>query len=153
MNLRALRPLCLVFFLVPLASRADDAAPAPAPAPPATSPAEGAAPAGHRRGGYVLAELTAKLGLSVDQVKTVGALIDAGRAKEKALRADDSLDPQAKRAQMREIAGATRESIRAALTPAQQAIFDTLKPQWGGHRAQGAGAQTPPPAEPAAPSN
>lgn len=112
-------------------ARADDPSQPPVPpsTPPAsqTSPAEGPeGPPRHHMRGYVLADLTEKLGLTADQQKTVGAIIADGRSQAKELRGDDTLAPEDRKAKMREIAKATREQIRAVLTPDQQKIFDAL---------------------------
>jgi len=133
----------LVLSIAP--ARADDPASPPvppgAPAAPATTPADGQAPTppAHRRHmhpWFVLGELTAKLGLSADEQKSVGSIIANCDAQLKALRQDDSVSKEDKRAQMRTILDTTRGQIRAALTPAQQSVFDTLptrgeKPQGG----------------------
>ena len=117
------------------------------PAAPDTSPAEGAQPPPpRRRGGFVLEELTAKLNLTADQQKTVGEAIKSGREQMKAVRDDDSLSDDDKRAKSRELMAATRAQIRALLTPDQQAIFDKM-PTRGG-RPPG-----PPPADGAPPAN
>jgi len=116
-------------------SFAQDAANAPAPTTPAAAPSDGTqaaptptpAPEHHgRRGGFVLEELTQKLNLTPDEQKQVGELIKAGREQMKALREDDSMSEDDKRAKGKEIMSTTRSQIRAVLTPAQQAIFDTL---------------------------
>jgi hypothetical protein len=122
--------------------------PPPMPAAPDAPPAEGAQPP-RRRGGYVLEELTAKLSLTADQQKSVGAAIKSGRDQMKAVRDDDSLSDDDKRAKGREIMGATKAQIRALLTPDQQAIFDKM-PMRGGRPpapppADGAPAANPPP--------
>jgi hypothetical protein len=76
--------------------------------------------------GYVLDDLTAKLGLSADQQKGIGAIIDSSHSQAKALRADDSLSKDDKRAKMRAIMASTHDQIRAALTADQQKVFDAL---------------------------
>ncbi len=114
--------------------RSDDtpAAPPPpdAPANPQTTPGDGAQPAPphrkHMGRGYVLADLTEKLGLTADQQKSIGAVIDNGRTQGKALREDDSLSKDDKRSKMMEIAKSTHDQIRAALTPDQQKLFDAM---------------------------
>jgi len=108
-----------------------------------------AAPARHRHGrGFVLGELTAKLNLTPAQQKTVGDILSSSESQMKALRGDDTLSQVDKRAKMQQINQLTRSQIRAALTPAQQAIFDTL-PANGGRRGQ----QPPPePTTPPAPT-
>jgi hypothetical protein len=130
-------------------ARADDPSyppvPPPAPANQATSPADGSTPPPappHRRrmhAAFVLGELTAKLGLTADQQKAVGAIIADADGQLKALRQDDSIAREDKRPRMKAIVDAERGQIRAALTPSQQATFDAM-PR-GGQRA----APTPAP--------
>jgi len=129
--------LSVGFALSVPSGRADEPAnpPAPAatPASPPTSPADGAQPTpppGPRhqrmRGGYVLAELTEKLGLSADQQKTIGAIIKNNQGQIRELRGDDSLSREDRRAKIREIATSTHDQIRAALSPDQQKLFDAM---------------------------
>jgi Spy/CpxP family protein refolding chaperone len=129
------------------ASFAQDSAsqppPAAAPAPDAPPP-DGAQPP-RRRGGFVLEELTQKLTLTADQQKSVGDAIKAGRDSMRAIRGDDSLSDDDKRAKSRAAMAATRAQIRALLTPDQQAIFDKLPAR--GER------PPPPPADGAPPAN
>ena len=115
-------------------ARADDASappvPPPAPAGQDTSPGAGQTPPPphHRRmhPAFVLGELTAKLSLTADEQKSVGAVIADTDGQLKALREDDSIAKEDKRAKMKTITETARGQIRALLTPAQQAIFDTL---------------------------
>jgi hypothetical protein len=93
----------------------------------------------------VLGELTAKLGLTPDQQKTVGGIIASARSQGKELREDTALTPQARREKMQAIQQAAREQIRAALTPAQQQTFDAL-PVNAGQQPPPAGAPPAPPA-------
>jgi hypothetical protein len=136
----SLLSLGLVIAQAPL--RAQDASPAQPPAPPSDAPEVPATPpttdgqtppppAHHRREGLTLAFLTEKLGLTPEEQKVIGPIIQSGRQQAKELREDDSLSQDDKRAKMKEIAEATRSQIRAALTPAQQTVFDAL-PQHGG---------------------
>jgi periplasmic protein CpxP/Spy len=129
-------------------ARADDPSnppvPPPAPASPDATPGDGGQtppPEHHRRmrPAFVLGELTEKLGLTPDQQKTVGAIIADSDGQLKALRGDDSLSREDKRAKMRSIISTTRGQIRAALTPDQQKIFDTLptRGERGGQGGQG----------------
>jgi hypothetical protein len=136
-----------------LADDASNAPPAPPQAPatppaPDSSQADGQAPPPpHRRRmhpAFVLGELTAKLNLSAEQQKTVGALIVSNDTQLRDLRADDSVAREDKRAKMAAIIEATRAQIRAALTPDQQKIFDTL-PTRGEHGGKGGAAPTPTP--------
>jgi hypothetical protein len=75
---------------------------------------------------FVLGELTEKLGLTPDEQKTVGAIIADCDGQLKALRQDDTIAREDKRAKMKSIVEATRGQIRAVLTPAQQATFDAM---------------------------
>jgi Spy/CpxP family protein refolding chaperone len=138
---------------------AQDTANQPAPPPPSapdTSPGEGAPPPHRRGGGYVLEDLTQKLSLTADQQKSVGDAIKSGREQMKALRDDDSLSDDDRRAKGRELMASTKAAIRALLTADQQAIFDKL-PTRGGHRppppADGAAPGNPPPSDSAPPAN
>src|ERR1700691_4501109 len=82
-------------------ARADDPSSPPTPPPAPASPADGSDASPHRhhmRPAYVLSELTEKLGLTADQQKQVGAIIDSGASQMKALRGDDSLSKEDKRA-------------------------------------------------------
>ena len=130
-SLMGLSLFSLVLALVLPSARADDSAvvpPSPLPTNPQTSPADGNAPARHRRPppGFVLGELTAKLSLTAEQQTTVGGIIASSRSESKAVREDDTLSKEARRQKMQDIRATARQQIRAALTPSQQAIFDTL---------------------------
>jgi hypothetical protein len=112
--------------------------PTTAPATPQVTPADGAQPTPtpaprHRRmrPGYTVEELTEKLGLSADEQKSVAAIIEDGRSQAKAIRGDDSLSKDDRREKMMAVTKATHDQIRAALTPDQQKIFDTLPPGGG----------------------
>ncbi len=114
-------------------ARADD--PSSPPAPPAapagvtTSPSDVGPPpparSGRRRA-FVLAELTAKLGLTAEQQKTVAGILAVSASQVKELRGDDTLSKVDKRARRKLIGDLTRAQIRAALTPDQMKIFDSL---------------------------
>lgn len=127
--------------LAAFAARADDPSNPPAPPaapPPANSPSEGGETPppphpGRRMGpGYSLEELTDKLGLTADQQKKVGAIINAGRSQARAIRNDETLSREDRREQMRQVMQSTRAQIRAALTADQQKEFDALPPPHGG---------------------
>jgi hypothetical protein len=94
---------------------------------------------------FVLGELTAKLSLTADQQKTVGAIIADCDGQLKALREDDSIAREDKRAKMKTIVETARGQIRAALTPAQQAIFDAM-PTHAEHGGAQPASPTPTPA-------
>jgi hypothetical protein len=72
----------------------------------------------------------------------VGALIADNDGQLKALHEETSLSNEEKRAKAQAIISATRGEIRAALTPAQQAIFDTLPTR--GERGQHGGKPASP---------
>jgi Spy/CpxP family protein refolding chaperone len=133
--------------------------PPPAPAAPETSPAEGAQPPPppRHRGGYTLEDLTQKLSLTADQQKSVGDAIKSGHEQMKALRDNDALSDDDKRAKGKELMASTKAAIRALLTPEQQAIFDKI-PTRGEHRpppppADGSAPATPPAGDGMAPAN
>lgn len=133
--------------------RADDTPPPPAaPMEPQVSPADGTVtppPPGHHRRmrpAFVLADLTEKLSLTADEQKTVGGFISSSEGDLRALRGDDSLSKDDKRAKMREIVASTRQQIRSALTPDQQKLFDALPRSERGER-----PAAPPPPAPANP--
>ena len=141
----------LALTLTPL--RADDTPPLPAaPMEPQVSPADGTVtppPPGHHhrmRPAFVLADLTEKLSLTADEQKTVGGFISSSEGDLRALRGDDSLSKDDKRAKMREIVASTRQQIRSALTPEQQKLFDALPRNERGER-----PAAPPPPAPANP--
>lgn len=79
-----------------------------------------------RMGAFVLGELTAKLGLTAEQVKAVGAIIADGASQAKVVHGDETLSQEDRRAKMKGIFQSTRTQIRAALTPSQQKEFDAL---------------------------
>jgi len=148
-NLFALSLLLAATALTPLLSRADDST---APTPTPTAPADGTQPpAGHagqrRRGGgpFNLKELTAKLGLTADQQKTIGDIINTARSQGREVHDDDSLSADDKRAKMKEIYTTARSQIREALTPEQQATFDAMPVRQGPGGPPPAAAPTPPP--------
>jgi hypothetical protein len=74
----------------------------------------------------------------------VGSIIANCDGQLKTLRQDDSIAKEDKRTQMKAILDTTRGQIRAALTPAQQAIFDTIPTR--GEKPQGAPPAPPAPA-------
>jgi hypothetical protein len=139
----------LVFTQVSL--RADDNT--VQPPPPGVDAPPPPPPGGHghgRDGGFRLAELTAKLGLTPDEVKVIEPIVESGRTQGKAIRDDEALSPQDKHAKMKAVMDSTRAGIRAALTPDQQKIFDTL-PVRGGRRPNGAPSEPGTPSAPPAP--
>lgn len=137
-----LRALALAAALsLPAATALCDDPPQPPPVPPPqqTGPTDGAAPAPRRRmgPGYSLEELTSRLALTAAQQKAVGAIIESARSQGRALRNDTTLSWDARREKMRQVAKASREQIRAALTADQQKQFDALPPPQHGGRPKG----------------
>ncbi|HZZ19563.1 MAG TPA: hypothetical protein VFE25_09345 [Opitutaceae bacterium] len=133
--------------LTQVSLRADDTVQPPpsgvdAPQPPP--------PGGHGRGreGFKLAELTAKLGLTTDQVKAIEPIIESSKSQGKAIHEDESLSPQERRAKMKGVMDSTRSQIRATLTADQQKIFDTLPMRGGKHPNGGPSEPGTPPAPP-----
>jgi len=130
--------------LAPLA-RADE--------PPATPPAE--PPAGDHphpgRGmrGDRLKMLAEKLQLTDDQKAQVKTILNGDETQMKALRDDDALSEEDRRAKFMALRKSTHDQIRALLTPDQQKTFDSL-PEPRGHRGPPKGdgaapADAPPP--------
>lgn len=119
-------------------SRADDSATPPAPPStalvqqPAGDDAAPAAPARRQKRvrNFMLAKLTTKLSLTADEQTAIGAILSTAQAQVQTLRGDDTMTLGEFRTQVRAIRANARAQIRADLTPAQQAIFDTL-PQNG----------------------
>jgi len=101
--------------------RADDNAAQP---PPAAS-----APAPHGMAAHRLKQLETKLQLTADQKPKVAAILNALDVKLRSIRTDDSIARADKRAKAEETRKAADAEIRALLTPDQQKIFDTLKPE------------------------
>jgi Spy/CpxP family protein refolding chaperone len=130
--------------LAPLA-RAEDA-PATPPAPPAGEHPHG----GHGdRAKKRLAMLDEKLHLTDAQKQQITGIWTAAEQQGKALRADDSLSKDDRRAKMGEIMKATHAQVRAVLTPDQQTTFDAMPPpEMRGHRGPPKGEDAPPPPAP-----
>jgi Spy/CpxP family protein refolding chaperone len=90
------------------------------------------------------------------QAAQIGQIIKDGRQQSQALRDDQSLSDDDRRAKMREIMTSIRTKVRAVLTADQQAVFDKLPPP--GRRpprppgGDGDGPPAPPPDAPPPPS-
>jgi Spy/CpxP family protein refolding chaperone len=133
---------------LPVMAQSSDSAPPPpaadgqdqAPPPPRRSRAE------HR-----LKELKAKLGLTDAQVQQIKDIFKTQMQQGRALREDDSLSDDDRRAKMMALMKSAHDQVRAILTPAQQQIFDTMPPAGMGPRGRGPGGPPPPPAEGDAP--
>jgi len=139
----SLKPLTLFAMVCALAApalRADDA-------PPPPPPQDGApAHAGHMKE-HRLKQLVDKLNLTADQQSQVSAILDKVEAKLKAIHDDASIAREDKRAQANEARKAGDVEIRALLTPDQQKIFDTLKPERGPHEKGKRSHEAPPPGD------
>jgi Spy/CpxP family protein refolding chaperone len=115
----------------------------PTNTPPPPPPGQGGAPKPGK--------LDEKLGLTGDTKTQFDAIIKDQQDQMKALRADDSLSPDDKKAKSKEIRSATNDKIKALLTPEQYTQFQELTkrhgkgPQAGGSSTNAPSA-TPPPA-------
>jgi len=79
--------------------------------------------------------LDEKLHLTDAQKQQITGIWADAEQKGKALRGDDSLSKDDRRAKMREIMKASQAQVRAVLTPEQQTTFDSLPPpKMKGHR-------------------
>lgn len=137
-------------------SRAQDSSLPPPPPPPAGRD-EGAPPE-HRAdpGKRMLEHLRQALSLTDDQATQVAAVMKDQMKQGRAIREDDSLSGDEKRAKAQALRKASRDKIRAILTPEQQKTFDAMPPMEprgrgrnhdGGGPNPGEGAPPPPPAE------
>ena len=117
--------------------RAEDA-----PATPTTPPA-----GEHGRGerGGRMKMLAEKLQLTDAQKAQVKTIMSSVEEQAKALRDDETLAKEDKRAKMMEIRKSTHDQIRALLTPDQQKTFDAMPPPpERGHRGPPKGADALP---------
>jgi len=128
--------------LAPLA-RADEPPAAPPPPPAGEHPHPDRAAMRAQR----LTELTQKLSLTDAQQQQVKAIWAASEEQGKALRDDDSLSREDRRAKMDAIMKSSHDQVRAILTPDQQKTFDAMPPERRGHRGppKGDGDAPPPP--------
>lgn len=81
--------------------------------------------------------LTEKLGLTEAQQTQLKPILDARKKEMDAVRADSSLERDAKMAKAAEIFKAYQPKIRALLTPEQQKKFDEMKEEFMGGRGPG----------------
>ena len=99
-------------------------------APPPPNPDDHSAPPPRARG--LTEQLKEKLNLTDEQSSQVMAIFGKQKEAMMALRDDDSLSAEDRRARMKEFMKSTHDQIRALLTPAQQKIFDAMPPpKWG----------------------
>jgi Spy/CpxP family protein refolding chaperone len=129
--------------LAPLA-RAEDAPAAP-PAPPAGEhPHQGHGDRAAMRANR-LKMLDEKLHLTDAQKQQITGIWAGAEQQGKALRDDDSLSKDDRRAKMGEIMKASHAQVRAILTPEQQTAFDAMPPpEMHGHRGPPKGDDAPP---------
>jgi protein CpxP len=97
------------------------------------------------------------LGLSNDQATQVRAIFDAERGRMEAVRANTSLAPQDRRAQMMDIHQDSDAKVHAILTADQRTKYDEMQARQrermqehrgGGSEGQPAGSEPPPPPAP-----
>ena len=130
--------------MVPLI-RADEPPATPVPAAPAAGE--------HHRGdrGAMRANrlkmLDEKLSLTDAQKQQITAIWASSEQQGKALRNDDTLSKEDRRAKMGEIMKASHDQIRALLTPDQQKTFDAMPPPERGHHGPHKGAGDKPAAD------
>jgi Spy/CpxP family protein refolding chaperone len=106
------------------------------------------------RGGPTLDQLTQQLSLTDDQKAKVKIVLDARDQKLKDLRADTTLSPEDRRAQMQAIRQDVTAQLKAILTPEQFAKYQKMTPMGRGPRNGPPPGGNPPPAgtpPPAAP--
>lgn len=103
----------------------------------------------HMRGRseHMIQQLQAKLGLSEDQVQQIEGIFKTQFQQMKALRGDDSLSDDDRRAKMMALRQSVRGQIRSILTPDQQKTFDTL-PSGGRPHGPPPGGEGPPSSPP-----
>jgi len=110
-------------------------------------PASASAPAGeHARPerGNRLKKLVEKLQLTDAQKTQIKPIMEKAAQDGIALRDDESLSKDDKRAKMMAIRKTSHDQIRALLTAEQQKTFDAMPPERG-HRGPPKGADAPPP--------
>ena len=100
----------------------------------------GGGAAGPHRGMGQLQKLAEYLGLTDDQKAQIKPIIKSTAQQVKAVRADTTLTPDAKKAKVQEIRKDSRQQIMAILTPEQKAKLRQLRQHKNG---QGAGAEDP----------
>ncbi len=108
----------LVLFVAP-ALRAEEP-----PAPPAGRPEHGRGPGGP---GQMMKRAAHELGLSADQQAKWEAINQQEKAAADAIRNDNTIAPQDKRAKLREANKPFADQRRAVLNPEQQNKFDEMR--------------------------
>jgi hypothetical protein len=100
----------------------------------------------------MLERLKEKLSLTDDQTGQIKQILKEQMQQGRALRQDDSLSDDDRRAKMLALMKTAHDQIRALLTPDQQKIFDTMPMGGGRRRGSEEGASgAPPPGEPPPP--
>jgi Spy/CpxP family protein refolding chaperone len=134
-----------------MASSAMAQQPQDAPPPPPDGQMQGPPPGGHegRNPERRLEMLQKHLNLSDDQAAQVKSVWEGERAKAEALRANTSLAPQDRRAQIMAVHEDGEAKIHAILTPDQKTKYDELEARMREHRH--GRPEGPPPADGSAP--
>lgn len=111
------------------------------PPPPAEMPH---GHAGHGMVEHRLKQLDEKLHLTDDQKTKIATIYSSLETKLKAIRGDESLSREEKRAKAMDAMKSVHDEVRALLTADQQKIFDTMKPERPPHE-KGRPHDGPPP--------
>ena len=143
--LRLLSLLTLSALATAPLARADETPATPGTPAPAGEHAR--AERGKRRE-HRLAQLDEKLHLTDAQKTQIQGIWSTAEQQGKALRDEAAGASDDRRAKMRETMKATRDQVRAVLTPDQQKIFDAMPPEGRGHKGPRPGGDDKP-AEPA----
>jgi Spy/CpxP family protein refolding chaperone len=93
--------------------------------------------------------LQRRLDLNDSQTAQVREILKESRAQTETIRANASLAPEDRRAQMMTLHQGEQARIRAVLTPDQQAKFDAMQERMRERRGDGGGESAPPPPPPA----
>ncbi len=123
-----------------------------APPPPQDGQMQGPPPGGHEgRGGPErrLEMLQKHLNLTDDQTAQMKTILEGEKAKAEAIRANTSLEPRDRRAQMMAVHEDSEAKIHAILTPDQKTKFDEMEARMREHRR--GRPEGPPPADGAVP--
>ncbi|HVU35086.1 MAG TPA: hypothetical protein VHE61_16755 [Opitutaceae bacterium] len=104
-----------------------DAPTAPAAAAPAVAPAHPRHHARALRRMMIRRHLARKLGLSTDQIAKLKTTRTNTVASIKSIRADTTLTPDQKKAKIRDVVRAARQSAQGILTAEQKAKLDTMR--------------------------
>ncbi len=136
---------------VPAAMLAQDTAPAPPPqATTGQQPSQGELPMRHHHPPSPkrqLRHLTKMLNLTQDQQQQMLPILQDQHKRMESLRNDHNLDPQQRRAQMRDAMMETHQKLEALMTATQKQQFEQAMQQRRERMRQGmgSGSGTPPP--------